>query len=50
MFPSENVKLVMELLKRKIDSFLKAWKADPERKPLIVMVNTHERSETAGVI
>ncbi len=36
IFPSENVKLVMELLKRKIDSFLKAWKADPERKPLIV--------------
>lgn len=50
IFPSENVKLVMELLKRKIDSFLKAWKADPERKPLIVKVNTHERSETAGVI
>ena len=23
-------------LKRKIDSFLDAWKADPERKPLIV--------------
>ena len=61
MFPSENVKkclyfrrknvkLVMELLKRKIDSFLKVWKANPERKPLIVKVNTHERSETAGVI
>jgi len=40
----------MELLKRKIDSFLKVWKANPERKPLIVKVNTHERSETAGVI
>lgn len=26
----------MTLLKRKIDSFLEEWKADPERLPLIV--------------
>ena len=26
----------MELLKRKIDAFLTAWKQDPQRKPLIV--------------
>jgi uncharacterized protein len=26
----------MELLKRKIDTFLEIWKADPDRKPLIV--------------
>ena len=26
----------MDLLKRKIDSFLEGWKSDPERLPLIV--------------
>ena len=26
----------MELLKRKIDAFLAAWKQNPQRKPLIV--------------
>lgn len=30
------MKIFMELLKRKIDTFLKAWKADANRKPLIV--------------
>ena len=28
--------LEMELLKRKIDDYLTAWKANPERMPLIV--------------
>lgn len=32
----ENVKRSMELLKRKIDKFLREWKSDKERKPLIV--------------
>ena len=27
----------MELLKRKIDNYLKDWKNNPERKPLIVI-------------
>lgn len=33
---AENVKYTMKLLERKIDSFLRRWEEDPERKPLIV--------------
>ncbi len=32
----KNVKNMSKLLKRKIDTYLKEWKANPERKPLIV--------------
>ena len=35
-FAPENVIETMELLKRKIDTFLSVWKQNPNRKPLIV--------------
>ncbi|MBR5783714.1 MAG: ATP-binding protein [Bacteroidales bacterium] len=35
-FAAENVIYDMELLKRKIDTFLSNWKGDNDRKPLIV--------------
>jgi hypothetical protein len=36
VFVSENVIFDMELLKRKIDTYLLDWKNNPKRKPLIV--------------
>ena len=35
-FYAENVRKAMQLLERKIDTFLSEWKNNPKRKPLIV--------------
>lgn len=35
-FYAENVRKTMQLLERKIDTFLSEWKHTPKRKPLIV--------------
>lgn len=36
LYGTENVKTMAQVLKRKIDNYLTQWKANPERKPLVV--------------